>query len=173
MFEKILEIAPEIQLLILINFLLVLVLFILNISNSIKFKSLKKKYKKFMSSGNGNIEQILENCLDGLNSSNTKFKEVDKRIGKVESSLIQCIQKIGIVRYNAFENTGSDMSFSIAILDSKDNGIILSGIYSRDSSATYAKPIIGGVSKYALSAEEQQAIEAARHNFSERQYLEK
>ena len=72
-----------------------------------------------------------------------------------------CIQKIGIVRYNAFKDTGSDLSFALALLDSKDNGVVLNGIYSREMSNIYAKPVEKGVSKYVLSDEEKQAIEKA------------
>jgi len=57
---------------------------------------------------------------------------------------------------------GSNLSFAIALLDGNDNGIVLNGIYSRESTTTYAKSIINGQSKYALSAEEIQAIDIAR-----------
>ena len=64
------------------------------------------------------------------------------------------MQKVAIVRYKAFEDVGSDLSFSIAILDGEDNGIILTGIYGRQESTTYAKPIDRGISRYDLSEEE-------------------
>jgi hypothetical protein len=165
MLEKVLEIAPEIQILILVNFMFVLFLLILNIVNSMRIRSLKSKYKKFMSgAGKGNVEQVLDDCLESLNKNTLKYKEIDKRVGKIEGNLLQCVQKVGIIRYNAFENTGSDMSFSIALLDRKEDGVVISGIYSRDSSATYAKPIVGGISKYVLSDEEEQAMEIAKKN---------
>ena len=72
-----------------------------------------------------------------------------------------CIQKIGIVRYNAFKDTGSDLSFALAMLDEKNNGVVLNGIYSREMSNIYAKPVEKGKSKYTLSEEEQQAIQKA------------
>ena len=73
-------------------------------------------------------------------------------------------QKIGIVRYNAFKDTGSDLSFSLAILDAHNNGVVLNGIYARDSSNIYAKPIENGQSKYILSNEEKEAIYKAMNN---------
>ena len=73
-----------------------------------------------------------------------------------------CLQKIGIVRYSAFSDVGSDLSFTLAMLDAKDNGVILNGIYSADSSNIYAKPITNGTSTYALSQEEKEALEKAK-----------
>ena len=67
-------------------------------------------------------------------------------------------------RYNAFKDTGSDLSFTLALLDEKNDGIVLNGIYARDSSNIYAKPIEKGESKYILSNEEKEAINRAINN---------
>ena len=72
------------------------------------------------------------------------------------------IQKMGVVRFNAFDNTGSDLSFSVALLDAADAGVVLSGIYGREESRVYAKPVAKGESTYLLTKEEKQALEAAR-----------
>jgi len=80
----------------------------------------------------------------------------------LERDLQRCIQKVGVVRYNAFDDVGSDLSFSIALLDDNDNGVVISGIYSRESSTTYAKKIVNGTSKNPLSAEELQAISESK-----------
>ena len=66
-----------------------------------------------------------------------------------------------MVRYNAFRDTGSDLSFTLALLDENNNGVVLNGIYSREMSNIYAKPIENGKSTYTLSDEEQKAIERA------------
>ena len=68
----------------------------------------------------------------------------------------KCVQKVSIIRYKAFEDVGSDLSFSIALLDENNDGIILTGIYGRNESTTYAKPIDKGISRYDLSEEEKQ-----------------
>ncbi len=70
-------------------------------------------------------------------------------------------EKVGIVRYNAFQDTGSDLSFALALLDEKNNGVVLNGIYSREMSNIYAKPVENGKSKYTISEEENLAIEKA------------
>ena len=66
-----------------------------------------------------------------------------------------------MVRYNAFSDTGSDLSFTLALLDEQNNGVVLNGIYSREMSNIYAKPITNGNSTYTLSEEERQAIDKA------------
>ena len=62
---------------------------------------------------------------------------------------------------NAFQDTGSNLSFALAILDKNNNGIVLNGIYSREMSNIYAKPVESGISSYTLSEEEKEAIKKA------------
>jgi hypothetical protein len=66
--------------------------------------------------------------------------------------------KVGIHRYNAFSDTGSDLSFSVAILDEYQDGVLLTGIHNREQTYIYAKPIQRGQSQYTLSPEEKEAI---------------
>lgn len=148
-----------------INFVFSFILLLLFISNRSKLKKLKRKYNRFMSlEGEKNLEEILDVIIDRTDSIMSENKEIDNRITNIDKKLVNCIHKVGVIRYNAFENMGSDLSYSIALLDSNDNGIIISGIYSRDSSSTYAKPIINGKSKYMLSEEEVQALNEAIKN---------
>ena len=71
------------------------------------------------------------------------------------------LQRLGLIRFNAFDNTGSDLSFSLAMTDAERNGFVLSGIYGREESRVYAKPIVAGESTYMLTKEEKQALEVA------------
>jgi len=169
------NISPEIiYAIVALNFLLIIYLFLMNISNRLRLKKLREKYNKFMNGlSDRNIEQLLDTCIDKLNSVSTKNKELEKQINDMQRDILQCFQKIGVVRYNAFDDVGSDLSFAVALLDNNDNGIILSGIYSRENSATYAKPIVAGKSKYALSAEEIQAVDIAIKTNRERYYIDK
>lgn len=139
------------------------ILLILLIYNIIKTNKIGKKYKEFMIKiGNGkDLEEDLENYIhrvERVEKQNGEFVQICNEMGK---SLEKCIQKVGVVRYNAFENTGSDLSFALALLDNKDNGIVLNGIFSRESSNLYAKPVISGKSSYSISEEEEKAIEKA------------
>ena len=165
------NIPPESLIKYTVAFFIAMILFIMNMSNRSKIKKMKNKYYKFMNGLSGlNIEQLLETCIEKINETTNKNIELEKHINNIERTLLQCIQKVGVVRFNAFENVGSDLSFSIALLDNNDNGLVLSGIYSRDSSATYGKPILAGKSRYALSVEEIQALDIAKKSSRESVY---
>ncbi|MDF2520308.1 MAG: hypothetical protein K0R84_936 [Clostridia bacterium] len=121
--------------------------------------SLGKKYKKFMRGTSGkNIEGVLLEHLENLKENDDKFAVIHKQQELMQEQLDKCIQKQSIVRYNAFNNTGSDLSYSIALMDNYDNGIALTGIYGRNEFIGYAKPIENGTSSYPLSVEEQMVI---------------
>jgi hypothetical protein len=161
------DILPQdfLLLLLFVNFVFIITLFIINLSNRKNIRKLNNKYNAFMSgisSDGKNIEQLLESCLDKINSVKNTTKELDNRLRATEKNILGCVQKVGVVRYNAFENVGSDLSFAVALLDNYNTGVVFSGIYSRDNSATYAKQVIEGVSKYALSEEELKALDIAK-----------
>lgn len=71
------------------------------------------------------------------------------------------LQKISVIRFNPFSSGGGDQSFSIALLDGNDNGMVISSIYSREGNRVYTKPIKEGKSDYTLSDEEKEAIKKA------------
>ena len=150
------------------NFLLILlgivaVLLIGFIILIVKVSFLNKKYISFMKKiCNGkNIEEDLENYMHRVNRVEKQNVEIKEVIESINKNMKNCIQKIGIVRYNAFKDTGSDLSFALAMLDEKNNGVVLNGIYSREMSNIYAKPVENGVSKYTISDEEKEAIQRA------------
>ena len=170
--EEIFNISID-RLLIGISVVLILVLFIMNISNGIKIRKLKSKYLKFMNGLSGvNIERVLDDCLDKVNFVIDKNKEIEYQINTIERNMYYCIQKVGVVRYNGFDNVGSDLSYSIALLDNNDDGLVISSLYSRDSSSTYAKPVANSKSRYALSAEEIKAIDIAKKTRITTKYVE-
>lgn len=166
------DISYEWIILIGVNFLIIMVLFLMILSSRKKIKKLNNKYYKFMNGLSGaNIEQVLEDCIDKTNGVVGKNRELEYQLNTIKRNMYYCVQKIGVVRYNAFDNVGSDLSFSIALMDNNDDGVVLSSLYSRDNSSTYAKPVSGGKSKHALSAEEIKAIDIAKRthisNYSE------
>jgi len=83
------------------------------------------------------------------------------------------VQKVGVVRFNAFEDTGSDLSFAVAILDAQLNGVVISSLYGREESRVYAKPVEAGGSRYLLTDEERRAIEEARRKMKQNPLEEK
>lgn len=154
---------PELFILICVNFFLILILFLMSISNRMKIKKLKNKYNRFMNGlSDASIEEVLDDCIDKVNNIVGKNKEIEYQLNAIKRNMYYCVQKVGIVRYNAFDDVGSDLCFSIALLDNNDDGVVISSLYARESSSTYAKPISRGKSKYALSAEEIKAIDDAR-----------
>lgn len=90
-----------------------------------------------------------------------EFAELKKKVKEISEQNKACIQKVGIVRYNPFSDTGSDQSFSIALLDSDNNGMVITSLYSRDGNRVYAKPVNNAKSEYSLSEEENKAIKKA------------
>ena len=115
--------------------------------------------------GNGNnLEEMIKEYINITNYVNQKSCMIEAEVKKIEKNMMNCIQKIGVVRYNAFNDVGSNLSFAIALLDADNNGIVLNGVYARDTSSIYAKSIILGESQYELSNEEKQAIKKAKEN---------
>jgi uncharacterized protein YoxC len=142
---------------------LIFVLLILVITFMCKTIYLDKKYKKFMKKlgESENLEEDLENYMYKVERVEKQNAEILGQLSGLDKDLEGCIQKVGIVRYSAFQDTGSDLSFSLALLDEKNNGVVMNGIYSREMSNIYAKPVEAGNSSYTLSEEEQQAIKKA------------
>lgn len=141
----------------------IILLFILYISNIIKLNKIRKNYSKFMERlGNGNnVDEMLRAYIYEVEKVENKNEEIVSYCKELNNHIAKCTQKIGIVRYNAFRDTGSDLSFALALLNENNDGVILNGIYARDMSNIYAKPIENGQSKYTLSNEEKEALAKA------------
>jgi len=137
---------------------MIIIIILLFIMVIVLFKAVGRveiKYKRLMKgTSNKNLEEILLERLDSVDEAKEVSEKALKECEKLEIKLKDCIQKVAIMRYKAFENVGSDLSFSIAMLDDNNDGIILTGIYGRQESTTYAKPIDKGISRYDLSEEE-------------------
>ena len=144
-------------------FIIMILLFFITIFVAVKYSKLEKNYKKFIEKlGNGNtIQEDLETFMYRVDKVEKNNAEIAGFCENLNKELETCIQKIGIIRYNAFKDTGSDLSFALAMLDDKNNGVVLNGIYSREMSNIYAKPVENGKSSYTLSEEEKSAIDKA------------
>ena len=149
--------------LLLILSIIVIVLLIAFLALLGKVILLNKKYKRFMKKlgSSDSLEEDLENYMYRVDRVEKQNADIMNQINGLDKDLKSCIQKVGIVRYSAFQDTGSDLSFTLALLDEHDNGVVFNGIYSREMSNIYAKPVENGNSKYTLSEEEQEAIKRA------------
>lgn len=143
--------------------ILLMVLFIGFLILLIRTANLNKRYREFMLKlGKGkNIEEDLENYIYRVEKVEKQNSDLQLVCKEISNQMSGCIQKIGIVRYNAFKDTGSDLSFALALLDENNTGVVMNGIYSREMSNIYAKPVEKGKSSYTISTEEKLAIDRA------------
>jgi hypothetical protein len=139
---------------------IILLILIITLFSSIN--SLKLRYKKMMRGVNGsNLEEVISEYYKRFDNISNQFGKLNGSLSDINKRIGSCIQKTSVKRYKAFENVGSDLSFSLALLDEKNNGVILTGIYGREESTTYAKPVDSGISRYELSSEEKNVLEEA------------
>lgn len=140
---------------------LILILIIMMCINTSKLKKLQNRYEKFMSKEDVNLEELLVQYTKKLNTLLQNEKEMQSSIEYMEKTVKNCVQKVGVVRYQAIPNMGADLSYTVALLDESNDGVVFNGIYGRDGCYTYAKPIKAGASSYNLSEEEEEAINQA------------
>ena len=118
-----------------------------------------------MKLGEGNnIVEILDRHIEKINKTIAKNDELEKFCLRLDSDIKNCIQKVGIYRYNAYKDTGSELSFTLALLDENNDGVMLNGIYSREMSNIYAEQIIKGESNNKLTDEEKEALKKAMNS---------
>jgi hypothetical protein len=104
------------------------------------------------------LEGILVSLSDELKKLNVSREEIEKYLETVERRLRKSIQNINIIRFNPFEDAGSNQSFAIAFLNEHGDGVVVSSLYSRERVNVYAKPIKNYQSEYTLSNEEKEAV---------------
>ena len=93
-----------------------------------------------------------------------RLKEVTEELSAFKKASRKAVKKIGIVRFNPFGEIGGDQSFSLALLDEEDNGVVVTSHYGREMNRVYAKSIKKGGSEHTLSKEEREAIRTAVDN---------
>lgn len=124
---------------------------------------LLRRYRLLLNGESGrDLESILLGQGNDLENLKQALTNLDRRVDTMATEALNHVQRTGIVRFNAFPDTGSDLSFAIAMLDAHDNGFVLSSLYGRNESRIYAKPIRAGASTYTLTDEEKQALAMAR-----------
>lgn len=117
------------------------------------FQFLKKEKKEPKS-----LKEILV-CLNNLEETSEKLSQEIEELKK-EGRL--ATQKVGMIRFSPFSDVGGDQSFSIALLDGQDSGVVITSLYTREENRVYAKPIKNSISEYTLSEEEKKAIGKAK-----------
>ncbi len=149
----------DIGIVLLVLIIIIIALLIICIMNICSISKLQKKYKKFMS---GKSAKSLENEITALFEDNKFLKSSIERnkkdIRTIYKNMESAFQKIGIIKYDAFNQMGGKLSFSLALLDENNNGFILNSVHSAEGCYSYTKEITGGECKIDLGEEERQAL---------------
>lgn len=104
----------------------------------------------------------LKEILNSFKNLEKNFEKLSEEIENLKEESKFSVQKVGIVRFNPFKEVGGNQSFSVALLDGNDSGIVITSLYSREGNRVYGKPIKAGQSEYSLSDEEKEAIKKAK-----------
>lgn len=134
---------------------LVIILLVLQIS-------INSKYKKFMSGSDGkSLEEEICTKIEKFDAFNSDVVNIKSEISKIKDNLLITIQKVGIVKYDAFKEMGGKLSFALALLSSENNGVVINSVHSREGCYTYIKEIVKGESFVLLGEEEKEAVKKA------------
>jgi hypothetical protein len=108
------------------------------------------------------LKKVLEKVLSQEAENSESIKELSKRADSLEEDGKLHVQKVGLVRFNPFKELGGDHSFSLAILDGEDTGVVITSLHTRDRTRVYMKDIKRGKSEFEISTEEKKALAQAQ-----------
>jgi len=139
-----------------------LLLFILEGAMAFFIWKTGKRITQFFNGKDGkSIEKVLEYEMRKLKKTEEDIKKLVDNIKWIEGITRKSIHRVGVVRFNPFRDIGGDQSFSIALLDYGDNGVVVSSLHGAEGTRIYAKPISKNKSKYQLTKEEEEALQKA------------
>lgn len=144
-----------ISLLLIVSYIVIIVLY----RRLKKFEKAHISVQTFMSGKS--LDVLLQQYLQTVAHLNADLATYEARLSKAEEKVRLGPDRMELLRFNAFENMGSNQSFALALLNQDASGVVLSSIHSREESRVYAKPVVQGQSSYQLSAEERQVVESA------------
>ena len=107
------------------------------------------------------LDGILDAHIDKVFAVARELDELAARSAVLEADTRRAIQRVGLVRFNPFEDTGGNQSFALALIDATGDGFVVSSLHARTGTRVYAKTLAGGRSDAALSAEEAEAVRLA------------
>jgi hypothetical protein len=142
--------------------LLLLLLLLAVVAQSMRLGRAVGIYRSLAGSGSvDSLADVLDSQVGRVDAVTARLDELAALAAEHERRSRTSIQHIGLVRFNPFEDTGSDQSFAIALLDDRRDGIVLSSLHGRANTRLFAKPVAAGGSTHTLSDEEAQAIRIA------------
>ncbi|GLX71559.1 DUF4446 family protein [Paenibacillus glycanilyticus] len=128
-----------------------------------RLKKLRKQYVEVMgNTGITNLEEVIIDLKQSITAQELQSEKLEKQLNQVKEVQQHEKGRIGVLRYNAFADQGSDLSFSIAVVNASQDGVVISGLHSRENTYVYAKPVNKGDSNYTLTPEERKAIAEAK-----------
>lgn len=152
----------DIAWLFIVIFILLIVMIILFVVQSANYNKLKKKYDRFMK---GKDAKSLEQDIIELFEDNKLIKAENEKNRKALREVLRrqeyCYQKIGLIKYDAFNQMGGKLSFCLCLLNNKNSGFILNSVHSSDGCYVYTKEVKKGECDLSLGDEEQKALETA------------
>ncbi len=141
---------------------LVVALLVLNVVLLCKQAKMNKRYKSFMLGKSGeSLEENVIRALSELEKLKVKSDAHAKDIDAIFKELETTYQKVGLVKYDAFNEMGGKLSFALTMLDKENNGFLLNSIQSREGCYTYIKEIVDGKSYLDLGGEEEKSLQKA------------
>ena len=142
---------------------LVVILIIVIIVNSAKMSRLKKSYNKFMSGKDTkSLEETLSDKFLEVDEALEITKNNEKKVNEIADKMHKTFQKSGIVKYDAFNESGGKLSFAFALLNQLNDGVLINAMHTREGCYTYIKEIVDGNSYLILSKEEEKALAIAK-----------
>lgn len=141
---------------------LTLILLIMVIVCLVKLGGLKKRYKKFMEGNDAkSLEELIQSEVSDIKNLQNEDLKIEDEINNMNQVISGCYQKTGVVKYDALTGMGGHVSFALAMLDLKNNGIMVNSIHTREGSYLYLKEIADGKCEVLLGKEEQKALDKA------------
>lgn len=138
-------------------------LFITTIVLLVKISGLNKKYMAFMNGSEGrDLESTILTRFKEIDALKSETSYISKKLNSACDTLLTAYQKVGIVKYDAFKEMGGKLSFSLCLLDDKDNGFVMTSMHTREGCYTYIKEIIRGEAYVILASEERRALDEAK-----------
>jgi hypothetical protein len=123
---------------------------------------LRRRMRRLIGDGEGlGLDELLDRQFGRLDTVAERVEALNRLHHELEALSRLSIQKVGVIRFNPFADTGGDQSFAVALLDAQGNGVVLSSLHGRADTRIFAKQVQAGRSKHALSDEEQDAIRKA------------
>lgn len=150
--------------------LLSIICLVLSALALVKASALRKRLRQWSEIASGvDLEHVFTRTETAVHDLKDHLDLTEQSITAIEERLARKVSTPVLQRYNAFAEMGSDLSYSVAMLDDEGNGVVMTSIYGRDDSVTYGKPVESGDSVYQLTGEEQQVIRHALGHLRERE----